>query len=244
MLNFITIFLALLFTTTSFAKIDKTETLNGVVLKSGKHKAVRSFVGMTEKKLPYPLKLVLKSVTNFTEKCNNNFKSKRKFTPKNLNCRYHNENLVESFIVKDIRKNEDAKKFTEYYLIGRQVYNRGSFGYYELVTIHDGLNDKKQKTSKILLKMLNDKEVSLFTTPKVKKESAFDTSISTYTITELSPNETHLKYEYTAETDHWLLNKEVSVPQVFASISKSINDLVATVENESSRQKRELASQK
>ena len=239
----LTLLTTLFFAFNSYAgSVDKTEQLNGVSLKSSKEKAVRTFNAVTERTFPYPITLVRKAVTNFTEKCNNAYKDKRKYSPKDVDCKYHNENLVETFIVKDIRQMEYFAGLSEFYLVGRQVYNRGSFGFYELATVRESVNEKNQKTVSVVLKMLDDADVRLFTTPKFDKASAFDNSIATYTLTELAPNITSMTYEYTADTDHWLLNKEVSVPQVFASISKSVNDLVKTVEAESSLQKRELAS--
>lgn len=239
----LTLLTTLFFAVNSYSQtVDKTEQLNGVSLKSSKAKATRTYNATTERTFPYPLSLVRKAVTNFTEKCNNSFKSKRKYSPKEIDCKYHNENLVETFIVKDIRQMEYFKGLSEFYLVGRQVYNRGSFGFYELATVRESVNEKNQKTVSVVLKMLDDADVRLFTTPKFEKSSAFDNSTSSYTLTELAPNITSMSYEYTADTDHWLLNKEVSVPQVFVSISKSVNDLVKTVEAGSSLQKRELAS--
>lgn len=223
-------------------EFDKVQELNGVNLKSLKEKSVRTYSGSMEKVLPFPLEVVKKGVTNFTDKCNNSYKSKRKYTPDMTDCRYHNDHIVESFVVKDIREMEYFKEVSEVYLLGRRIYNRGAYGYYELVTVRDGMNDKNQKTVTVTLRMLDDKEAKLYTTPKFSKESAFDSSNSTFTLTQITPGETQINYEYSATTDHWLLNKEISVPQVFASISKSINDLVKTVEDESSYQKRELAS--
>lgn len=235
--------LAVTMSLSSFASpFDKTEELNGVSLKSGKENSVRTYIGSMDKTLPFPIELVQKGITNFSDKCNNDYKDKRKFTDEKTDCKYHNDHLVETFVVRDIRSTENFKHLSEVYLVGRQVYNRGSFGYYELVQISHGVNDKKQKTATIQLRMLGDDEVKMFTSPKFSKESAFDESQSTYILTEIAPNTTHLAYSYSSETDHWLLNKEVSVPQVFGSISKSINDLMKTVENESSFQKREIAS--
>jgi hypothetical protein len=236
-------FIAVAVSATAFANTYyKTEEINGVSLKSGKESAVRTYVGSTEKTYPYPAAIVKKGITNFTDKCNNDYKSKRKFTDEKTDCKYHNDHLVESFVITNLREMDHFKNFSEVYLVGRQVYNRGSFGYYEMVQVAESVNEKKQKTIKITLKMLDDDEVKLFTSPKFSKESAFDASFASFTLTEIAPGQTHMAYEYSAETDHWLLNKEVSVPQVFASISKSINDLVKTVEAESFVQKRELAS--
>lgn len=221
--------------------IDKTEHLNGVSLKSGKAETTRTYSGTITKDFPYPLDIVKNGITNFTEKCNNTYKSKRQFTSSTTDCKYFNEHLVETIVVKDLKPVE-AYKNSEHYLVGRQVYNRGNYGYYELVQISSGVNEKHQKFVTIALNMLDDNEVKAFTEPKFSKDSAFDKSSSLYTLTEVNSTTTHMTYEYKAETDHWILNKEISVPQVFATISKSINDLMKTVEADSSLQKRELAS--
>lgn len=226
----------------SAVEFDKVQELNGVNLKSIKENSVRTYSGTMDKVLPFPIELVKKGVTNFTDKCNNSYKSKRKYTSETGDCRYHNDHIVESFVVKEIREMEYFKEVSEVYLLGRVIYNRGSYGYYELVTVREGTNEKNQKTITVSLRMLDDKEVKLYTNPKFSKESAFDSSSSTFVLTQVGPTETQIQYKYSAATDHWLLNKEVSVPQVFASISKSINDLVKTVEDESTYQKRELAS--
>jgi hypothetical protein len=64
--------------------------------------------------------------------------------------------------------------------------------------------------------------------------------LATFVLTEIHPEATNLSYEYFSETEHWLLNKEISVSQVFLSISKSINDLFRAVENEAATRKKEL----
>lgn len=236
--------LILFFSFSAFCEteFDKTQELNGVSLKSGKEESVRTFLGSTEKTLSYPMELVKKGITNFTERCNNDYKGKRKFTQEDVDCKYHNENMVETFMVKDINQMHYFKDLSEAYLLGRLGYNRGLFGYYELVTVHEGMNDKNQKTVTISLRMLDDNEVKVFTTPKFSRDSAFEQTRTIFTLTQLSPNQTHLTFHYEAKTDHWLLNKEISVPQVFASMGKSINDLVDSVEMQSSYHKREVAS--
>jgi hypothetical protein len=236
--------ITLLFSLSAFSQstFDKTEELFGVDLKSGKTDSTRSYYGSTEKKFPFSLEIVRNNVTNFTDKCNNSYKGKRSFTSTEIDCKYHNEHLIESFVVKDLKPQEDFKNYTENYLLGRLVYNRGQYGFYDLVQIQEGRNQKNQKTVTVNLRMLNTEEVKLMTEPKIEKESAFNKTQATFILTELSPNETQVSYSYSAETSHWLLNKEVAVPQVFASISKSINDLMKTIDEGSTTQKREIAS--
>ena len=234
---------ALLLTLTANSQtFDKTEQLNGVSLKSSKENAVRDYMGYTERFLPHPISIVKNSITNFTEKCNNTYIDQREYSPRDTYCKYHNENLIESFIVKDIKPNSELIGVSEFYLVGRKVYNRGHAGFYELITIREGVNKGKQKTIIISLKMLDDSEVRSFTNPKFEKSSAFDSSVSVYTLTQLSPQRTNLRFKFIANTDHWLLNKEVAAPQVFASISKSMNETMETIEAGSEFQKRELAS--
>ena len=225
-------------------KIDKKETINGVTVESGKEDSTRVYRGSITKSFPYPLTAVKSSVVNFEDKCNNKYKNRRQYGDKNRDCKYHNENLVETVTVRDINKEGWSKEANEVdrYVVGRQVYNRGSFGYYELVRVMEGKNEQNQKTLTIVLEMLDDSQAKTYIKPAFSKDSAFDKSLSLYVLTEISPKETTLTYAYEAETEHWVLNKEVSVPQVFASISKSINDLVKTVDAESSKVTRDLAS--
>lgn len=226
-------------------EFDKSDEIKGVAVKSGKEKSNRYYEGVITKTIPHSLAAVTNSVINFQEKCNNDYKDKRKFTSKDSQCKYHNDHLIETMIIKDI-KTEGWTKVSgerERYLTGRRVYNRGNYGYHELIQIIDGVNEKKQKTVTIIQKMLHDKEAALYTDIKFKRDAVFDESLGTFTLTETSPNTTEITYVYNSETDHWILNKEVSVPQVFSSISKSLKDLMATIDEESlSQSSRDLAS--
>lgn len=235
-------FVLLLFLLNHFSGIllaaPMTDIINGVKVKTEKKNGMRSYVGYIEKILPYSIEYVKMGTTNFSEKCNNNYKSKRKYTDKKANCKYHNDNLVESFTLKNIRQHENFKDFNEVYLLGRLVYNRGSFGYYELVKVKEETNHKKLKTISITMEMLNDNQVKKYISPKFSKESAFNTSICTFNLRQIGPEQTLVGYEYSALTDHWLLNKDISITQVFSSISKGINDLMITVEKEADFQKK------
>ena len=230
--------------TSAATLIDKKETISGVSVESGKENTIRHYRGSITKNFPYSLAAVKSSVVNFNEKCNNSLKDRRQFTDKNQDCKYHNENLVETVVLKSINQAGWTKDSNEVdrYVLGRLIYNRGSFGYYELVKIIEGVNDQNQKTITINTRMLTDQEAEVYTKPAFEKDSAFDHADSTYILTEIGPKQTTLSYEYKAQTEHWVLNKEVSVPQVFASISKSINDLVKAVDAESMIKSRDVAS--
>ena len=223
---------------------QQKDTINGVSVKSHKDDSTRTYIGTVSKSIPANLETVMKSIVNFNEKCNNAHKSRRKNTSQSIDCRYHNENVVETVIIKDINQNgwkKDAKE-VERYLLARRVYNRADFQYYELIRIYEDKNEKNQRTMKVVQTMMTDKEVKSYTKPLFEKDSAFDSVTSIYFLTEIEPKKTDLSYEYKADTEHWILNKEVSVPQVFSSISKGINDLLKAVDSESNKISRELAS--
>jgi hypothetical protein len=226
------------------AKIDKKDTINGVSVQTAKDDSTRIYQGSIFQSFPHSIDSVKLAIINFADKCNNSYKERRKYTDKNFNCKYHNEHLVETQVIRKIKQTGWTKEEGEIdrFLLARRVYNRGSFGYYELVRIYEKKNEDGKRTVRIVQTMLTDAEVKKYTTPIFEKDSAFDKSVSSFTLTEVSPSETSLNYEYNAETEHWILNKEVSVPQVFASISKSINDLVKTVVTESAIQSRDVAS--
>lgn len=225
-------------------KMDKKESINGVSVQTGKHDSIRIYQGSITKTLPYGIDIVKTSVMNFQDRCNNSYKDRRQYTDKTITCKYHNDNLVETMIFKDIKQTGWTKEAneTERYVLGRQVYNRGSFGYYELVKVFETKDSNNKKVIKVEQKMLSDKQVKEYIKPAFEKDSAFTETSGTFTLTEVSPTETTLTYEYNAETDHWILNKAVSVSQVFSSISKSINDLVKTLTKESSLKNRDIAS--
>jgi hypothetical protein len=226
------------------ASADKTETLKGVHLESSKVDSTRTYQGSVIKTFEYPLDSVLKSVMNFSERCNNSYKSRREITDKNYDCKYNNDHIIEAFVIKDIQKTGWTKDEgeTERFIMGRRIYNRGSFMFYELVQVFEGKNSANHKTVKIVLTMLSDEQVKTYIQPKFQKDSAFNESTSTFILTEVSPKQTDLSYEYKAQTDHWVLNKEISIPQVFSSISKTINDLINNLATESNIQTRDVAS--
>lgn len=225
------------------AKIDKKDTINGVKVTSAKDDDTRTYSGQITKKFPHPIESVKSGIVNFDEKCNNDYKERRNFTDKKADCKYHNDHLVETLVVKDLKDGwtKDANE-VERYILGRQIYNRGSFGYYEMVKVFEAKNAQNQRTITIVQTMMSDKQVKKYTKPAFEKDSAFDDSMSIFTLTETAPNETTMEYTYQASTEHFILNKEISVPQVFASISKSINDLIKTVATESALKSRDVAS--
>lgn len=227
------------------AVVDKVEKIGALSLESNKEGDVRTFQAKTTKEFSHPVQMIKKAITSFSNKCNNDFKDKRKFSSVTADCKFHNANIIETFYVRDLKKKSHPRDIgeTQRFLMGRKVYNRGEFGYYEMVRIYESKNDKGLTTIKIVQEMLDNDVVANFTSPKFQKESPFDSAKTTYILTELEPSKTQVSYSYEAKTTHWVLNKELSIPQVFASINKSVEDILTTVDKESEIN-RQIASQK
>lgn len=234
------------FETSAKTKYDRKERQKDVSLASGKKDNVRSYHATTTKVFNVPMNIVKDSILGFADRCNNAYRKKRELTSSDYDCRYHNENLVESLVVKSLRAGTWTKEENEVerFVVARKVYNRGESGYYELVKIKESTNVLKQKTYVIEQDMLSNDEARNYVSVKFKKETPFETSKIRYTITEIAPGKTELRYIYKGTTTHWVLNKEVSVPQVFAIISKSINNLVSSIGTETEVQARSIASER
>lgn len=234
------------FDTSARVKYDRKERQKDVSLASGKKDDVRSYHATTTKVLNFPLQVVKDSILNFTDRCNNAYRKKRELTSAEYDCRHHNENLIETLVVKDLRQGTWKKEENEVerFVVARKIYNRGESGYYELVKVKESLNVLKQKMIVIEEDMLSNDQARNYVSVRFKKETPFETSKIRFTLTEISPGKTELRYIYKGTTTHWVLNKELSVPQVFASISKSINNLVSSIGTESEVQTRAIASER
>lgn len=227
------------------SKFDRKERQRDVNLATGKKDDVRSYHATTTKVLNYPMTLVKDSILNFSDKCNNAYRKKRELTSTEYDCKYHNENIIEQSVVKNLRQGTWQKEDneTERFVVAIKIYNRGESGHYELVKIKETQNVLKQKTIIIEEEMLTNDQARNYVSVKFKKDSAFETSKTRYTLTEIAPGKTELRYIYKGTTTHWVLNKEVSVPQVFSSLSKSINNLVSSIGSEAEVQTRSIASE-
>jgi hypothetical protein len=228
---------------TIFAEPRK-ESIKGVELSSYKKKDERIYRGEMKKNILQDIEKVKLGIINFDQKCNNKYKSKRKFLNKENDCIYHNENLIETVVKEDIKKNFNFDKDEQKrYILLRHIYNRGTYSSYDLAQEYKFLNEKKQPTIKIVLTMMQEKEVKDYMDLILPVNSAFKKTISTFTLTQVAPNHTEVLYQYEAYTDHWILSKEISVSQVFDSISRNFNELWTTIITEATKnQIREVAT--
>jgi len=230
----ITIFLL----TNSFAfdideKLNKPETKSH--LTSGKDGDSRVYKLTKEATLKSNLKDVIKSITIYGEKCNAEFKDKRELISKDKNCKYHNDNLIETkkHVMMD-------KPFDKFFVLERRIYNRELFSNVDMVTVKKMQNG----TIEINQRMLTDKESKRYIDNPVKRESVFQKTSAKYILTKIDKNTTKVDYTYTMVTDHWLLNKSIAASRVFDSMAEGTELLFSSIQSEIRLHKREVATVK
>lgn len=214
---------------------DKQEKINGVGLATGKVESTRHYKGTYTRTFEHSLEVVKNGITNFSEKCNNAYRGKRNLTDKAQDCRYHVDDIVELKVVKELDESTS--------LVANHLYRRGTYTHHDLVRQDSGKNEKGQPTLTITFTMLSDEEVAQHIQTDFRRDSDFTRKTQKYVLTSLENMKTEVSYEYHAETQHWLLNKQLSVPQVFASISLGVTEMFRTVYQAVSVN-REVASRK
>tara|TARA_Y100000385_G_C12951375_1_gene575634 strand:+ start:202 stop:960 length:759 start_codon:yes stop_codon:yes gene_type:complete len=210
-------------------EVNKKYEIN---LTSGKKKDVRFYKGLRTKIYQQSIDYVMKSITNFEDKCNNDYKDRRELISKKKDCSYHNGNLVESKIYRNLKEYKKGENEIDRFLVARRIYNRQEFSHVDQIRIFETKNEKGQKVITIKGEMLKDKQVKKYMKPPVEKDSVFIKAYSEFKLTEIEKNKTELTYTFTSKTDHWLLNKSVSVSKVFESMAKSIDLLFYSIKKE------------
>jgi hypothetical protein len=202
-------------------------------LKSGKKDDRRFYQGERTEVIPHDIETVFNSVINFDEKCNNDYKDRRKFSDKKKNCKYHNSNLVESVFYRNFKKPYTKEKNeVDRFLVERRIYNRESFNHIDLIQVYREKDENGKQVIRITQKMLNDKQAKAYLKDPNDRDTVFKKAYSEFRLVGVDNKTTNLTYHYTSETTHWLLNKSVAVSKVFSNMAKSIDLLFHSITKE------------
>jgi hypothetical protein len=212
-------------------ELKDDKEIKGINVSNGKRDDTRIFRGYTLKEYTGTMESIKNSVVNFEDKCNNEFKSKRKFLDKKKDCKYFNKNIVESIIVKNHNyRGTKENNETERWVVSRIIYNRGDFNQYDLMIFLEYKNKLNEKVFEIKQTMLSDEEAKKYLDSPSKRESAFKDLKATYRLTEKPNQKILFEYEYISKTDHWFLNKDMMVGQIYDSMATGISDLLVSIE--------------
>jgi hypothetical protein len=226
--------------------IQERESRDWVSLGTGKPGGgERIYQAGFSREIAASLEVVRAAVVNFEEKCNNAHRKRRKWRGPEFDCLYFNENLVEvrretdllPAAAKSLDSGGGASQGSgavhpphEHRIYSRHGYNQGDFFYQELMT--ERWREKKPgaRVLEIGQRMLSRDEASKWVREPLKNSFAFTGFTGVFLLSELAPEKTRVEYVYTAETDHWLLDKKISVGKVFDGLERGMRDLWVSIE--------------
>ncbi|MBL7664670.1 MAG: hypothetical protein JNM93_06020 [Bacteriovoracaceae bacterium] len=215
-------------TTYSFENftIDEQSEIDGIKLSSGKLDSTRMYSATVSREIDVEIENLRKAITEFESRCNNQYRDKRKYTEENFTCTQKNANLIESIRINDIKSPKSEPNKINEFLLARYVYNRGLYHFYDHI-IEKSLMEDHKRVYIIQQTMLTDDEaMSMLGSNINKRDTVFLQARGIFTLKEISATKTSLTYEYSATTEHWLLNKNISVGNFFSSTAESLSELM------------------
>lgn len=203
-------------------KYDRFEKIHNVSLQTGKEGSQRHFRAFTKAELSQEADSVLEELLNFETSCNNDLAHKRQVLAKDHHCKRFDRDVVENIILKQLKDvrplaRDELKRF----IVERRVYNRGEYGYYELVRVF-----KRPDGYRVTLELLKDKAAREYVEPKISFEYFFHQKNTEYILSKKAEGMTELKLITEASTRNWFLNKAFSVGQVFQGLVTETSDLL------------------
>jgi len=225
------------FTMISFNCFAQTKkTIGDVRLSSHWEGETKVFTAEIEMTYEADIETVAQGIENFDEKCNNEYRSKRKKMKWEDKCLYFNKNLVEAIKIhdfnKEVLKTDDLKPS---YLVWRNIYNRGNFSHYDVIK-------KKKLDSEMIIshEMINPELIKKVIKDPTRISSAFDYMKGTYRLIKVSENKTKVKYRYESKTSHWFLVREFIEENVFENMSAGTTQALKTISKAVERNSRSL----
>ncbi|MFZ4713389.1 MAG: hypothetical protein ACOYL6_06745 [Bacteriovoracaceae bacterium] len=212
--------------------LEKAEIIKNVSMATAKKDSTRIVRGFKTQEFAASLDVIKNAIINFDEKCNNEHKSKRKFTDKTKDCKYLNKNLIETVIVKKT-KYTGAKEpnETERFVVTRYILNSvGNFAQNDLMVAYEYTNAAKEKVFELKQYLLSDDDSKIYLDNPVKKDSPFKETTGHFMVTEKSKDKSVFDYEYIGKTDKWYLNKDMFLGKIYNGTADGIADLFISVE--------------
>ncbi len=209
--------------------IDKKDQMGEMFLKTGKLAANRHFSVDFKKVINKPIDSVLNALRSAEQRCNESYKTSRKFSNHDYPCKYHSPHVVEAvkhaIVIPGYSKNDFVQtKF---------IKKRGDQIVHELYLIKKKVVAGKKQYS-LWTETLDDSTTKKLTGKDLKLQTAIKVSNSEFILKEISPNKTEVVFMYEMATDHWLVNKKIVAGKVFSDLNESILALFSKVEEQAS----------
>lgn len=214
-------------------ELGKEETIKNVTIRSGEKEDSRLYHATYHTTFDGQLEPALKYVIDFSSRCNNSYRKERKFLDKAVDCAIHNENLIETQIVRKLKKQEDVPGMIDQFVLKRRIWNKGLHSYNDLVTIKElKPSSDEARVVEVSYRLLDDKESKSFIDDPVPFDNAFYYTVGTYTLAQMKNGKLDVKYSYTTKTDHWFLTAGMIQGSIYNSIANGVRlstDGIATV---------------
>lgn len=176
----------------------------------------RFFQGEGEETIESNLEKVLVQVLDFSGRCNQDYASRREQTSKDDKCRFHNQSMIESVIIREYKYPKREKKLLDEFILWRNVFNKNVWQYYDYVTVEQ----LDSKNIRVHFEMMSEAEVKNYIENPKKVDAAFKTTGGEFLITSLGKNKTKVKFTYFSSTDHWLLSSGMAKGQIVEKIAE------------------------
>lgn len=212
-------------------KLNEKKIINNVTLHSTLIEDTRIFHATSTKLVQRSISELIPIVIAFENRCNNDYSKKKTLLINHPRCKYFNQNLVESFPIKKIKKNyKKLPNEINRFLLHRHVYNRKETYYYDLIIVRKTKNKENQDQVIVSYQMLTDKQVREYMDNPVEKESYFQSAEGAYILTKIGKNQTSIELTYASKTDHWVLNSDLAVSTIYGKIAEGTSSALKTFE--------------
>jgi len=201
-------------------KLEKKEVIKEVhVLSANKDDSIfylatykTEFQGNFDRALEY--------VLDFSKRCNNAYKKERKLTSQDFVCTRHNDNLIESQIVKTLKVKDESPDLVERFVVKRRIWNKGLHTYNDLVTVKKVTTNKGEKRRlEVSYRLLKDEEAKSLIDDPVPFDNAFYHTVGTYRMAETDNGKILIDYSYETKTDHWFLTSSMIQGSIYSSLA-------------------------
>lgn len=201
-------------------KLEKEEVIKDVhVLSANKDDSIfylatykTEFQGNFDRALEY--------VLDFSKRCNNAYKKERKLTDKDFVCTHHNDNLIESQIVKTLKVKDENPDLVERFVVKRRIWNKGLHSYNDLVTVKKvAINKGEKRRLEVSYRLLQDDEAKSLIDDPVPFNNAFYHTVGTYRMAETDNGKILIDYSYETKTDHWFLTSSMIQGSIYSSLA-------------------------
>lgn len=162
----------------------------------------------------------LQFVLNFPQRCNNSYRRERKLTSKENECVYHNDNLIESQIVRELKTKDKEQFEVDRFVLKRRIWNKGLHTYNDLVTVKELKPESNQeRLVEISYRLLHDEEANKLIDNPVPFDNAFYYTVGTYRMGKQKDGKISIKYSYVTKTDHWFLTSGMVQGSIYSSLA-------------------------